>query len=201
MRDRERASVAPRCHTADPLRRSWYGQRARADRRLSNSGHAVAVPSPIAPDRGAIRSGHQASEERRQPRRGKVDASWLRRGLRSVVRRAFAMAAGEQYVRLAINFASIAMVSRLLTPTEIGVSVIGTGIMAIALGLREFATSDFLIQRQEVVPRRHPNLVHARLPADRSDHRRDVRSSHPGSAPGTARRSSRSSFGSPPLPD
>ncbi|MCE3249683.1 MAG: exopolysaccharide exporter, partial [Geminicoccaceae bacterium] len=61
------------------------------------------------------------------------------------------MAAGEQYVRLAINFASIAMVSRLLTPTEIGVSVIGTGIMAIALGLREFATSDFLIQRQEVV--------------------------------------------------
>ena len=68
-----------------------------------------------------------------------------------MVRRAFAMAAGEQYVRLAINFASIAMVSRLLTPTEIGVSVIGTGIMAIALGLREFATSDFLIQRQEVV--------------------------------------------------
>ena len=61
------------------------------------------------------------------------------------------MAAGEQYVRLAINFASIATVSRLLTPTEIGVAVIGTGIMAIALGLREFATSDFLIQRQEVV--------------------------------------------------
>lgn len=68
-----------------------------------------------------------------------------------MVRRAFAMAAGEQYVRLAISFASIAMVSRLLTPTEIGIAVIGTGIMAIALGLREFATSDFLIQRQEVV--------------------------------------------------
>ncbi len=61
------------------------------------------------------------------------------------------MAAGEQYLRLAIGFASIAIVSRLLTPTEIGVSVIGTGIMAIALGLREFATSDFLIQRQEIV--------------------------------------------------
>ncbi len=61
------------------------------------------------------------------------------------------MAAGEQYLRLAIGFASIAIVSRLLTPTEIGVSVIGTGIMAIALGLREFATSDFLIQRREVV--------------------------------------------------
>jgi O-antigen/teichoic acid export membrane protein len=61
------------------------------------------------------------------------------------------MAAGEQYARLVINFASIAIVSRLLTPTEIGVSVIGTGIMAIALGLREFASSDFLIQRQEIL--------------------------------------------------
>jgi O-antigen/teichoic acid export membrane protein len=60
------------------------------------------------------------------------------------------MAAGEQYLRLLINFVLIATVSRLLTPSEFGVSVIGTGIMAIALGLREFATSDFLIQRQEV---------------------------------------------------
>ena len=67
-----------------------------------------------------------------------------------VVRRALAMAAGEQYFRLAIQFALIVVVSRLLTPTEIGVSVIGTGIMAIALGLREFATSDVLIPRQEV---------------------------------------------------
>ena len=61
------------------------------------------------------------------------------------------MAASEQYGRLVIAFASIAIVSRLLTPSEIGVSVIGTGIMAIALGLREFATSDFLIQRREVL--------------------------------------------------
>jgi O-antigen/teichoic acid export membrane protein len=67
-----------------------------------------------------------------------------------VVRRALALATGEQYVRLAINFALIVTVSRLLTPTEIGVSVIGIGIMQIALGLRQFATSDFLIQRQEV---------------------------------------------------
>jgi O-antigen/teichoic acid export membrane protein len=51
---------------------------------------------------------------------------------------------------LAINFVSILTISRLLTPTEVGVSVIGLGIMTIALGLREFATSDFLIQRAEV---------------------------------------------------
>jgi O-antigen/teichoic acid export membrane protein len=70
--------------------------------------------------------------------------------LETVVRRALAIAAGEQYFRLAINILSIAAISRLLTPTEIGVSVIGMGIMAIALGLREFATSDFLIRRREV---------------------------------------------------
>jgi O-antigen/teichoic acid export membrane protein len=67
-----------------------------------------------------------------------------------VVRRALVMAAGEQYFRLAIQFASIVIVSRLLTPAEIGISVIGMGIMAIALSLREFATSDFLIQRPDV---------------------------------------------------
>jgi O-antigen/teichoic acid export membrane protein len=60
------------------------------------------------------------------------------------------MATGEQYLRLAIHFISIAAISRVLTPAEIGVSVIGTGIVLIALGLREFATSDFLIQRPEI---------------------------------------------------
>lgn len=67
-----------------------------------------------------------------------------------MVRRALAMAVSEQYLRLTIGIASIAATSRLLTPGEIGISVIGIGVMAIALGLREFATSDFVIQRQEV---------------------------------------------------
>ena len=67
-----------------------------------------------------------------------------------MVRRALALATGEQYFRLAINFALIVTISRLLTPTEIGVSVIGVGIMNIALGARQFATSDFLIQCREV---------------------------------------------------
>jgi O-antigen/teichoic acid export membrane protein len=72
--------------------------------------------------------------------------------LNSVVRRALVMAAGEQYFRLAINFGSLAVISRLLTPTEIGVAVIGTGIVLVVLGVREFATSDCLIQRQEITP-------------------------------------------------
>jgi lipopolysaccharide exporter len=67
-----------------------------------------------------------------------------------VVRRALAIAAAGQYLRIAVRMVSIAIVARLLTPTEIGVAVIGTAIMTIALGLREFASSEFLIQRHEV---------------------------------------------------
>lgn len=44
----------------------------------------------------------------------------------------------------------MALVVRLLTPTEVGVAVIGTAIMTIALGLREFASPEFLIQRHEI---------------------------------------------------
>jgi lipopolysaccharide exporter len=67
-----------------------------------------------------------------------------------VVRRAVVIAAGAAYLRIAVRFASIALVARLLTPAEIGVAVIGSAIMTVMLGLREFASPEFLIQRQEV---------------------------------------------------
>ena len=67
-----------------------------------------------------------------------------------MVRRALAVSAAAQYLRIAIRLASMALVVRLLTPTEVGVAVIGTAIMTIALGLREFASSEFLIQRHEI---------------------------------------------------
>ena len=70
--------------------------------------------------------------------------------MRSVVRRALAVSAAAQYLRIAIRLASMALVVRLLTPSEVGVAVIGTAIMTIALGLREFASSEFLIQRHEI---------------------------------------------------
>ena len=61
------------------------------------------------------------------------------------------MTVGEQYIRLAAQFALLAAISRILTPSEIGLSVIGVGIMLVVLGLREFATADFLIKRAEIV--------------------------------------------------
>lgn len=66
------------------------------------------------------------------------------------VKRALLMSVGERYVLLVTNFATAALVSRILTPREIGVSVIGMAIMAIALSLREFSSSSFLIQRKEL---------------------------------------------------
>ncbi|TIX37230.1 MAG: sugar transporter, partial [Mesorhizobium sp.] len=66
------------------------------------------------------------------------------------VKRALLMSVGERYVLLVTNFATAALVSRILTPQEIGVSVIGMAIMATALSLREFSSSSFLIQRKEL---------------------------------------------------
>jgi lipopolysaccharide exporter len=67
-----------------------------------------------------------------------------------VVRRALVIATGAQYLRIAVRFASIAMVARLLSPAEIGVAVIGVAIMTVVLAAREFASPEFLIQRHEV---------------------------------------------------
>ena len=65
-------------------------------------------------------------------------------------RRALALATAERYFCLAANFVSLAVVSRLLTPSEIGVSVIGMAIAAFAQAVRELATTNFIIQRKDL---------------------------------------------------
>jgi O-antigen/teichoic acid export membrane protein len=62
------------------------------------------------------------------------------------VRRALLLVTAERYFGMIVQFALVAAVSRLLTPGEIGVCAIGLGIIGIAFSLRDFATSDFLIQ-------------------------------------------------------
>jgi O-antigen/teichoic acid export membrane protein len=66
------------------------------------------------------------------------------------VRRAFLMATLGQYLSIVISLALIAAMSRLLTPTEIGLSVIGLSVTTMVFSLREFVTSDFLIQLDTV---------------------------------------------------
>ena len=63
------------------------------------------------------------------------------------VRRALLLSTSDRYVALAANFLTTAIVSRLLTPDEIGVSVIALAVIGIVLILRDFATTNFLIQR------------------------------------------------------
>jgi len=65
-------------------------------------------------------------------------------------RRAFVMSSIEQYVSLIINVSVVATMARLLTPDAVGHAVAGLGIGAILLSLREFVTSEFLIQKAEV---------------------------------------------------
>lgn len=68
------------------------------------------------------------------------------------MRRALLMAAGERYASLLISFVTLAVVSRLLTPAEIGVSVVGIAITTLILSAREFATTNFLIQHRDLQP-------------------------------------------------
>lgn len=68
------------------------------------------------------------------------------------VKRALLMSTGERYFVLVSNFATAALVSRILTPKEIGVSVIAMAVVAIAISVREFSSSNFLIQREVLDP-------------------------------------------------
>ncbi|MEX2519504.1 MAG: oligosaccharide flippase family protein [Paracoccaceae bacterium] len=66
------------------------------------------------------------------------------------MRRAFFFANVEQYVVALVGLASIAAVSRLLTPAEIGLAAIGLGVSTIAFAAKEFASAEFLIQRRAI---------------------------------------------------
>lgn len=65
------------------------------------------------------------------------------------IRRALLFTSGERYTNLFINFILVASVSRLLSPTEIGVSVIGTTILGIIEVLRDIPTP-YLVQKKDL---------------------------------------------------
>ncbi|MEF2553698.1 oligosaccharide flippase family protein [Aurantimonas sp. A2-1-M11] len=66
------------------------------------------------------------------------------------VRRALLLSTGERYFALVSNFLTVAIVSRILTPEEIGVSVIGMAVIGMTMALREFASASFLFQQQSL---------------------------------------------------
>ncbi len=68
------------------------------------------------------------------------------------MRRALAITTSERYFGLIVNFTTLAVVSRVLSPAEIGISVVGLAISGLALAVRDFATTDFIIQKKDLRP-------------------------------------------------
>ena len=70
----------------------------------------------------------------------------------SDIRRAIFWASASQHLSLAINFAALLVLARLLTPAEYGISSLGLAILAIAEAIRELAGGSFLIRERELTP-------------------------------------------------
>ena len=68
----------------------------------------------------------------------------------SGIRWALAVTTAERYLSMALHFAMTIVISRLLTPAEIGIWAIGLATATTALALREFASGNYLIQRTDL---------------------------------------------------
>lgn len=63
------------------------------------------------------------------------------------VRRALLWSTAERYAGLLLNFLLIAVLSRLLTPAEVGIMQLGWMVMVLAEVLRDFGIGSYLVQR------------------------------------------------------
>jgi O-antigen/teichoic acid export membrane protein len=68
------------------------------------------------------------------------------------IRSALALTSAERYISILSTFATLAIVSRILTPAEISISVLGGALGMLAFTAREFVTTTFLIQRKTLGP-------------------------------------------------
>lgn len=70
------------------------------------------------------------------------------------IRKALGINAASQLIIFVVNFTSIIVISRLLTPEEIGIFSVSVSILAFAHIFREFGVGQFLIQTNEVTAER-----------------------------------------------
>ncbi len=68
----------------------------------------------------------------------------------SEIRRSLLLASGERYAFAFINFVTVVITARLLTPADFGVAVLGWTVVGLADSLREFGASTFLIQQTQI---------------------------------------------------
>lgn len=70
------------------------------------------------------------------------------------LRRALLFASSGRYVVTGITLASTIILARLLTPTEFGISVLGTSVLGIAEAIRELGSIAYLVQERELTHRK-----------------------------------------------
>ena len=66
------------------------------------------------------------------------------------IKRALLFSTADRYFALVANFVTLAIASRILTPAEVGVSVVGMAVVGIAMALREFASANVLFQQRDL---------------------------------------------------
>ena len=70
------------------------------------------------------------------------------------IRSALAYSFGTRYAATALQFLATLILARLLSPSEIGIYSVGASVIMIAHTLRDFGTSTYVIQEQELTPAR-----------------------------------------------
>jgi O-antigen/teichoic acid export membrane protein len=68
----------------------------------------------------------------------------------SDLRRALLFVSGGRYLAMAVNLASAAVLSRLLTPAEFGISVLGASILGVAEAIRELGSVAYVVQQKDL---------------------------------------------------
>ena len=70
----------------------------------------------------------------------------------STVRRSLAYSLADSYLGVLLQLASTLIISRILTPTEIGIFAVAAVIAALASTFRDFGVAEYLIQEKELSP-------------------------------------------------
>ena len=68
------------------------------------------------------------------------------------MRRSLAFSAADSYVGLVLQLASTAILSRILTPVEVGIFAIAAVFSSLASNFRDFGVAEYLIQEQALTP-------------------------------------------------
>ena len=68
----------------------------------------------------------------------------------SSVRKALIYASGSQYLIKILNFASVIILARILTPKELGIFAIATSVVMIVTEFRLLGTTNYLVREENI---------------------------------------------------